>query len=118
MFFEFQKEGGLISKTLTLGVPPTPTTSPLLALEALWRVRAQAIPLGLIVVHTSQRLQPGSMVQSAAGTKLQALTVEAEHYSQTLLMCCCTFAKRGEKHCQNFAHCPRYKAAFYITVIN
>ena len=37
---------------------------PLLASEALWRARAQAIPLRLTVVRTSQRLQQGWMVRS------------------------------------------------------
>ena len=36
----------------------------LLALEALKRAQAQAIPLGLTVVCTIQRPQPGSMVRS------------------------------------------------------
>ena len=42
---------------------------PLLALEGLWRARAQAIPLGLTVVRTSQKPQPGSMVPSRGWRK-------------------------------------------------
>ena len=42
---------------------------PILAPKALWRARAQAIPLPLTVVRTSQRPQSRSMVRSAAGTK-------------------------------------------------
>ena len=42
----------------------TPPMSPLLAPEALWRVLAQAIPLELNAVRTSQGTQPGFMVRS------------------------------------------------------
>ena len=70
---------------------------PLLAPEALWRARAQIIPLGLIVVRTSQEPQPGLVVQSCGWYKtLLALTVEAEHCNETLLMRCCVSVERSE----------------------
>ena len=49
----------------------TTYVSPLLAPEALWQARVQAIPLGLTVVRcsTSQGPQPGLMVQSRSWYK-------------------------------------------------
>ena len=42
---------------------------PFLAPEVRWRARAQAIPLELTVVCTSQRPQPGRWCATAAGSK-------------------------------------------------
>ena len=47
--------------------------------------------------------------------------MEAKHLNQTLLNTaygCCVSVTRCEKHCYDFKHCPRYKAAFYVTAIN
>ena len=65
----------------TLPISPPPRTG------SLWRTRAQAIPLELTAVRTSQGPQPESIVRSRSWYKtLQALAVESEHLSQTLLM--------------------------------
>ena len=89
---------------------------PLLAAKALWPARAQAIPLGLTVVRTSQEPQPASMVRSAAGTKhckhkLWKLSILIKH-------CRCACVKRSEKALLKLKHCARYKALFYVTMIN
>ena len=40
----------------------------------------------------------------------KTLTLEVEHRNQTLLMRFCASAKRSEKHCQNFKHCPKIQS--------
>ena len=91
---------------------------PLLAPEVLWRVPAQAIPLGLLWYAPARGRNQVQWCGAVAGAKHCKISCRGEHPNQTLLMHCCVSDKSCEKHCKNLKHCSRYKVAFYVTVIN
>ena len=76
----------------------TPATLPPPSTARLVAGTSPCYPLGLTGVCTSQGPQLGSMEPQLVQTLL-ALTMEAEHLNQTLLMRCYVSVKRCEKHC-------------------